>query len=190
MSHWYLAHEDELLLDIDDYTRPTKDGAPWGEIFFRRRLRAATESGKLNVKGLYVAESSTRGHFQIAIRLERNCPLLERLCWQLHLGSDLYRGRADLMRAARGIAAPSLLIRPDAWPSLYRKADAVCSCTRKHVTSELSELNKSERCPIWQKYRGMSPWELFGPSSQEREKYIPLPLGKVPLDVILSKKST
>jgi hypothetical protein len=33
--------------------------------------------------------------------------------------------------------------------------------------------------------RGYSPWELFGPTLQEVEQFVPLPLGKVPLKLIL-----
>ncbi|PWT73847.1 MAG: hypothetical protein C5B59_12345 [Bacteroidetes bacterium] len=183
MSYWYIAHDDELLLDIDEYTRPAKDGSPWGEVFFRRRLREAINAGKLAVKTVHLARSVTPRHFQIFVKLKSPMPLFERLVWQLHLGSDLYRGRADLMRAARGFPAPSLLIRSTPVPNFYHRCfDAVCPCTSKHLSGDVST-----HCEIFKRYRGMSPWELFGPSSTDRERFIALPEGNVPLSKILKK---
>lgn len=179
MSYWYLAHPDELLLDLDDYMRTTKSGGPWGEIFFRRRLRDAMAANKLQVKSVYLARSQSEHHFHIIVRLARIMPSLERLVWQLHLGSDLYRGRADLMRLARGIKVPSLLILQQEFEGLDRAADAICDCTKKHITEE------NPNCAIWREYRGHSPWELFGPSRKLKEKFVPLSLGKVPFDLLM-----
>src|SRR5438477_166939 len=110
MSFWYIAHNDELLLDLDDYMRPTKTGCPWGEAFFRRRLRDAIAAGKLQVREVWLVNSMSEHHYHAFIRLKARplTAVLARLVWQLHLGSDLYRGRADLMRFVRGIEAPSL----------------------------------------------------------------------------------
>jgi len=182
MSYWMLAHSDELLIDLDDFMRPAKSGGPWGEVFFRRRLREAMRAGKLAVREVWLVRSSSPHHFQIIVRLKKALPLMERLVWQLHLGSDLYRGRADLMRAAKGIKAPSLLILPEPIPGFYREPDRVCECVKKHVTAE------NPACAVWRELRGMSPWELFGPSSQEKEGCVALPLGRVPLELILRKE--
>lgn len=188
MSVWYLSKFDELLIDLDDYTRPTKSGGPWGEMFFRRRLRDAMTAGKLNVSSVWLVRSSSDHHFQAVVRLAENMPTVERLVWQLHLGSDLYRGRADLMRAARGFAAPSLLILPYRIDDFYREPDRVCSCVMKHKTDEQQKLaEQGQGCAIWRELRGMSPWELFGPSSTDVEKFISLPVGPVPLSLIMRK---
>lgn len=179
MAFWYLAHDDELLIDLDEYARPAKSGGPWGEVFFRRRLRDAILGSKLPVIDAYLAESSSPHHFHAIVRLRYALPTFERLTWQLELGSDLYRGRADLMRAARGIDAPSLLIRNSLFPDLYRPPDLECPCTEKHITSEYPE------CFAWRKYRGLSPWELFGaPSHSGAEYAVKLPRGRVPLELI------
>ena len=201
MSYWYIAHNDELLLDIDDYMRPTKSGCPWGEAFFRRRLRDAMAAGKLNVREVWLVNSISEHHYHIFVRLKKEMSKfspkfgkerrklgpenIERLVWQLHLGSDLYRGRADLMRLARQIYGPSLLIRPKIIPNFYRAPDAACGCTEKHDTEKQFALGENA-CSIWKYYRGMSPWELFGPSRKISERFIPLPTGRVPLELIMA----
>jgi len=195
MSYWYVAHDDELLLDLDDYMRPTKTGCPWGEAFFRRRLRNAMAAGKLKVSEVWLVRSTSERHFHAIVRtssfINRSdlAAQVSRLIWQLHLGSDLYRGRADLMRAVRGFPCASLLIRDEPIPNFYRKPDAQCDCTKKHSTEEQFNIVNSGgiACPVFQQLRGVSPWELFGPSSKESEKFIPLPAGRVPLELVMSK---
>ena len=96
------------------------------------------------------------------------------------------------MRAARGIVAPTLFIRKTPfcteWKNGikyrdYRQPDYECNCTEKHKTETPPD------CPIWRKLRGMSPWELFGRSSaQDMERFVELPLGRVPLNLILKKE--
>ena len=195
MSYWYIAHSDELLIDLDEYMRPTKSGCPWGEAFFRRRLRDAMAAGKLPVKEIWLVNSTSEKHYHAFIRLghQKNSngvgyiTDLERLVWQLHLGSDLYRGRADLMRLARGTYGPSLLIRHELVKEFYRAPDAVCECTAKHDTEKQHALGVNA-CPIWRHYRGMSPWELFGPSRKLSERFVPLPTGLVPLELVMKVK--
>jgi len=180
MAYWFIRHKDELLIDLDDAARRTKSGAPWIEVFFRRRLRDAIKAGKLNVREVWLVRSNSEHHFSAFVHLASPMPDLEALIWQLHLGSDLYRGRADLMRLARGIEAPSLLIF-NRDPKIYRAPDFVCKCKEKHVTA------RNPDCAIWLKLRGYSPWELFGPSSQTVERCIALPLGKVPTKLIMEQ---
>lgn len=196
MSVWYVAHHDELLIDLDDYMRPTKSGCPWGEAFFRRRLRDAMAAGKLDVEEVWLVNSTSEHHYHAFVRIEpkwgkagtdtpRWTPEdMERLVWQLHLGSDLYRGRADLMRLARNAYGPSLLIRHEKIAGFYREPDAICPCTSKHDTEEQFELG-DDACLVWQHYRGMSPWELFGPSRKQTERFVALPTGRVPLELIM-----
>lgn len=193
---WYVAHHDELLIDLDEYMRPTKTGCPWGEAFFRRRLRDAMAAGKLDVEEVWLVNSTSEHHYHAIVRIEprwgkagtdtpRWTPEdMERLVWQLHLGSDLYRGRADLMRLARNVYGPSLLIRHEKIAGFYREPDAVCDCTKKHDTEQQCALGDLG-CPIWQHYRGMSPWELFGPSRKQTERFVALPTGRVPLELIM-----
>lgn len=188
MACWYIAHEDELLLDLDHYMRPTRTDAPWGEVFFRRRLRDAIACGKLEVTNVWLVQSYTEHHYQAVIKLHRTISVFARLVWQLHLGSDLYRGRADLMRAVRGFPSPSLLILPRPIPNFYRGPDELCGCTEKHATVEQVALEgMGQGCPVWQKHRGMSPWELFGKNENASERMVALPLGEVPLRFIMEK---
>lgn len=183
MAFWYIAHDDELLIDLDDASRRTRTGGPWIEIFFRRRLRDAIAGGVLNVADVFLALSNTSKHYHAIVRLSAPMPTIERLTWQLHLGSDLYRGRADLMRAARGTEFPSLLIRSQPIPSFYRAPDFQCACVEKHVTSE------NPTCDVWRRVRGASPWELFGPSSPLQLEYgVPLSPGRVPMDRIMMRR--
>jgi hypothetical protein len=197
MSVWYVAHNDELLIDLDEYMRPTKSGCPWGEAFFRRRLRDAMAAGKLKVKEVWLVNSSSEHHYHAIVRIEpiwgktenvdspRWSPTdVERLVWQLHLGSDLYRGRADLMRLARNVYGPSLLIRHEKIENFYREPDAICDCTKKHDTEGQHALGE-DACPIWLHYRGLSPWELFGPNRKQTERFVALPTGQVPLELIM-----
>jgi len=167
--------------------RPSKSGCPWGEAFFRRRLRDAIRDEKLHVIYVNLIQSATKGHFHAIVTLRANLPIMQRLIWQLHLGSDLYRGRADLMRAARNIYAPSLLIVPSPIPS-FRTWDFKCGCTEKHVTEKIFDQPEGERCKVWNKLRGMSPWELFGRSPRKIEKSVSLPVGIVPLELIMKEE--
>jgi hypothetical protein len=184
MAYWYVAHSDELLLDLDDYMRPTKNGCPWGEAFFRRRLRDAMLSGKLNVERVFLLRSASERHYHAIVKLAQRYPLYSRLCWQMHLGSDLYRARCDMMRAVRAFEWPSLLILREQVEG-YRYADYVCACTEKHDTQKQFDLGQNA-CPTWQRLRGMSPYELFGVPSKLNERFQALPIGEVPLSLILT----
>jgi hypothetical protein len=184
VSYWYIAHADELLIDLDNYMRPTRSGCPWGEEFFRRRIRAAILDDKLQVREVWLVRSASEKHYQAIVRLNQSLDVIVRLTWQLHLGSDLYRGRADLMRAALKYPAPSLLIMPNKIDNFYRPPDYKCHCTEKHDTAKQHELG-SRACHIWRKVRGMSPWELFGKMEKTDERFVALPLGCVPMELVM-----
>lgn len=190
MSGWLLRHKSELLIDLDDYMRPApsrtgESKGPYGEMFFRRRLGDAMRAGKLEVRSVYLDHSSTAKHWHAVVRLKYPMNDIEALCWQLRLGSDIMRGQADLMRAARGIDAPSLLIRSKPIKDFYRAFDFECPCTRKHDTHEQFELAlDGQACAIWLQFRGMTPWELFGPTTPGKQRGVRLPCGRVPLNLI------
>lgn len=145
------------------------------------------ESGKLRVEKVCLDYSNSVGKYHAGVLLDQSLSPLEALTWQIHLGSDLYRGRADLMRAARGIEPCSLLIRKYPFRGFWRKADAICPCQEKHETEEQFKLGAGA-CEIWKQYRGLSPWELFGPPCQSQESPVRLPLGRVPLELIEKRK--
>jgi len=190
MAAWYFdSQPDELLLDFDEFDKPTRrGGGPWCEEFFRLRLQAAMEAGKLDVRDVWIVASATSRHKHVIVRLSTPMFQFERLTWQIHLGSDLYRARADYMRAGRGIIPASLLIEktpivdPVTGEPFWRRPDAECSCVEKHVTEDQFKLG-DKACPVWRKYRGMSPWELWGPSPKPQQR-VKLKDGHIPLDYI------
>lgn len=149
--YWYIARPDELLIDLD---RPCDRIQGWTrlEYLFEARLLAALRERKLAVKQVWKAPSIS-GNLHIAVLLAQEMPALERLVWQTWLGSDLLRGRADLMRLAQQHPYPSLLITTARIP--WRPPDAICRCRHKHVTVR-------SRCRVMARYRGPSPWALFG----------------------------
>ena len=181
---WYVARDDELLIDLDEYMRQSKRG-PWGEVFWRLRLQAAIRSNKLEIApaGIWLVYSFGEHRFHSIIRLARPMSALQRLVWQFHLGSDSYRAKNDLGRLALGVKAPTLLIAPAPIPNFYRDPDAVCRCTVKHSTEQQLRLGK-DACKVWRKYRGTTPYELWG-TPAPRQQRAKVHSGCVPIEDIL-----
>jgi hypothetical protein len=188
MAYWYLGIRDsELLLDLDVAGERSKISGVKRIEVFRRRLQDAILGGKLAFKKLWIARSNTEHKFHAVILLSKPLPLMERLTWQFHLCSDLLRAKCDFMRAARGIVPASLLIRNEKLPGFYREPDAECPCTEKHDTDKMLALGE-KACAVWLKYRGRSPYELFGKRDKSKQHVIWLPLGEVPVQLILRKE--
>jgi hypothetical protein len=109
----------------------------------------------------------------------------------MHLGSDLYRGKADLTRLAKKVLFPSLIIEkrvitdPTTGEPFYRSPDAVCDCTGKHDTVEQFKMG-DKACGVWRKFRGFAPWELWGPPSKAQHR-VKLRDGKVPIEFITAQ---
>lgn len=180
MAAWYIARANELLLDVDRAMAPTKAGGPPRlDAFVRRRVRDAVLARKLDVKRLVVAPSYSPGNRHVLITMGRSMPMMERLIWQAWLGSDLYRARADLMRAAMGHLYPSLLVAPRIIPE-WRAPNAICPCEGKHA------IDGSE-CKAWRRFRGPSPWECFGkPSTSVSEGWIAdIGIGEMPQAMLM-----
>ena len=191
MAYWYVASNDPddiLLLDIDDWYKRVPRYHIYGEMF-RQRLRDAMNSQLLNVRELWIEESNSHNHFHVFIRLRNKMELDKRMVWQSRLGSDWKRSHADSMRAANHINPASLLIRTNRVDGMWRQPDFECPCPNgKHVTLEQVELlRQGKGCPIWEKNRGATPWDLFGRPEHLGmiEKRIDLRTGKVPLEDIL-----
>jgi hypothetical protein len=187
MAFWYLSDNQTLLIDMDDYVRPVKRYMIWGEMF-RQRLRDAINAKLLDVDRVITARSNSGEHFHIFIHLRKPMKLMERLCWQLWLASDHRRAASDLMRAARGIAHPSLLIRTEKVAGLWKEPDFTCPCMDgKHTTrKQVALLQAGEGCPVWRRVRGDKAFVEFGPPAHDgRERPMNLPIGEVPLEEIL-----
>jgi hypothetical protein len=180
MSAWYIAHDDELLVDLDRcYRKHEKSGRLEGEIFFKHRLYDAEDAGlfELHDFGTYLIASATPGHMHGYVRLKRPMALVERLTWQSWTGSDFLRSRADWMRFARGIKYPSILEEPAAIRNFYRGPDYVCECPGKHKSEERPD------CEVWRLLRGADIYELFGrPTKLEDLAVLPLVEGRQDLE--------
>jgi len=185
MMYWYTAQPNELLIDLDEYMRPLKSkgnhrAGPWGERMFRRRLAAAIRSQHLQVFDVYLSRSISPHKFHAIIKLCNPLPEMIRMAWQFRLGSDINKSMADIMRSALYLPNPSLLILPNEIPDFYRPPDAMCKCTQKHT--------KEGYCTVFEKYRGPDFCELFGePLDGEANGWVALPIGKVPLDLIMMR---
>jgi hypothetical protein len=140
---WYVARDDELMLDIDGKASGSNLGP------MRVRLDAALRSGLLKLRGpVFVYRSKTAHHYHVILRLAGPMEPARRFTWEMQLRSDAYRGRCNLIRALDGVPAPGLLIAPGPWPEFYRPADATCFCPGKHDFETL------KTCPAAEKLRG------------------------------------
>jgi hypothetical protein len=193
---WYVGHEDEFLIDIDEYMKPLPvSGAPWGEIFFRRRLRDAIEDGILDVRDVWLYVSNGEGRYHAIVRLNVGMPLYERILWQMDLGGDSGRGRHDLMRAIRGVECPTLLIVESgkAWPNFYRQADFDCRASGEKCTVKGKHGRPGLDCSVIRRLRPDWTWSFFSkwkeaPSGGNVEEYTKLePGGLVPLELIMRR---
>ena len=167
---WYVAHDDELMIDCD--------GATLLQIAMKRLERAtrppdnrkglALERG-LQVRGTWVAPSQSADHFHLCIRLAEPMDVLERMVWQLYFFDHVFRSVKNLFRTLDGVSAPSLLISPTVWEwchdnaevsitspngSLFwRTYDAVCDC-KNH-----KDRKKILTCPAHVHLRGVAEGE-------------------------------
>lgn len=175
MSVWYIAQPNELLLDVDAYGAELTRGGKKLEMFVRRRLRDAVLDKLLDVDHIWIEPSTSPGNAHVFVRLKTPVPLMHRMIWQSWVGSDLFRARADLMRAANGHRYPSLLILPKRIG--FRAPDDECACVGKHDINGVADRGE---CEVWGMYRGPSPFECFGrPRTKINEGSHPaLPFGR------------
>lgn len=185
MSAWYIAHDDELLMDLDEAWKLHPSGRTYAELYCVHRLLDAEEQGKLKLHkqfGAFFVESFTPGHIHCYVRLAGPMALDLRLAWQAWLGGDWMRSRADFMRAAMGFPFPSILEEPEPIRGFYREPDRMCgkplgdNCEGKHKSEAQPD------CEVWRKLRGASVWDLFG-QWEKPEKLPRLPLAVGPLDL-------
>ncbi|MGH8715527.1 MAG: hypothetical protein ACREA9_28955 [Pyrinomonadaceae bacterium] len=156
MQYWYIARQNELLLDID-----RAEFLP----HLSRRLQGAIDCEKLAVHSARIFPSIRNGHFHVFIFLSRALPDPERFIWEIILRSDIYRGCCNLMRWINGIKAPGLLISQYEYIGI-RKPDYFCLCEEKH-TNKIMAI-----CPIAKKIRGKYAARGFFGKPSERTFFI------------------
>jgi len=138
--HWYVARENELLIDCDSRTLL--------QIAMKRledtqRIREAEIP--LEVERTFVAPSNNPDHFHFAVLVKNKLSPIVQMTWQLFLMDDVNRSVHNLFRVVNLYKAPSLLISPHNWltdnryetNSFWRSHDAVCQCdSRVHKNKD------------------------------------------------------
>lgn len=161
---WYVGRENEILLDLDSEraVRMAMDR-------IRRNLRA----GLLVVDTIHFYRSPTPGHAHMFVTLKKPMCPLERATWALHLGSDLARGLASIMRGCRGVGGADLLIANQRYD--VRGPDHTCDCN-SHKTRAAQRA-----CPVMRELRGAAAdAEYF---AKPRARPVVVPVGNVPLRI-------
>ena len=146
MNYWYVAHPNELFLDIDNAARSLPHA--------KARLQGAIECGKLDVAYVMQRPSNRKGHIHVIVTLNKALIFKEEnVIWEIILHGDLYRGCSNVMRCKYNIAS-SILISPY---SLFKRietvgglriADDSCGCETKHNAVTM------ETCPAAIRLRG------------------------------------
>lgn len=164
--YWYFARPNELLLDLDSDARLLRA---------MDNLARAVRIGFLEVKHAYVAESSP-GKYHCFVTLKKPMHALEKVIWQMWLGSDIVREEYNLYRILKKVPNPNLLIRKSG-NIMGRVSDAVCFCREKHKWQRITK-----HCPVLTAHHG-----------DERSKaYFPLRKGskKRKIKVLLTTRLT
>lgn len=156
--YWYVARDNELLLDIDNFTDKIR-------LHASMRLQGAIEYGYLSVKSLIVYPSSSikhgNRHVHIHIVLEHDMEEIQRYVWEVMLRSDIYRACSNIMRSRNGIYSPDLLISRQRW--INRLPDAVCTCEGKHTAAVMQSCQAAIKLRGEQRTQG-----FFGKPSKNR----------------------
>lgn len=134
MNYWYVARDNEIFIDTDNFARSMQHT--------KMRLQGAIECGKLDVAYIMQRPSKSdgekgKGHVHTIITLKSEMDAVQRATWALVLHSDIYRAACTIMRSCHGVVAPDVLISP--YASFYltdrkpeRMYDDLCHCTVKH----------------------------------------------------------
>lgn len=157
-NFWYVSRSNEIFLDIDNTHKILRHSSS--------RLLGAVECGRLQVADVEYHQSRSENHLHVIITLAHDLPDIERAIWALVLRSDIYRAASTMMRVARNIPAPDILITPI---EFRRPSDELCICESKHNAETM------ETCPAAIQLRGENRVTgFFGiPSKQEISFYKP-----------------
>lgn len=138
MNYWYVAHSNELLIDMD---KPERSAG-----HFLRRLAGAIEYQKFALEKMEIHPSRSGSHLHILLTLKNyfTCDI-ERAVWEVVLHSDIYRGCSTIMRWIHGVDNADLLITPS---KFEREPDDVCECAGKHDAETMKD------CPAGIRLRG------------------------------------
>lgn len=134
-NYWYVARQNELLVDIDH-----REGPPVKLGIMRARLLGAIKDEKLFVESAWLWPSTNPLHYHVFVILEYNISTEERLIWESRLMDDPYRNIMNRMRHIRNVVG-SLLISSVEYPMPPRLPDYLCSCEGKHDASVMSLCN-------------------------------------------------
>lgn len=136
MKYWYVARENEIFIDMDNFTRSINHA--------RLRLLGAVECNKLSVLRVESHESSPNKIHSI-VTLGETMSGIERATWAIILHSDLYRAASTIMRCFNNSPAPDVLITPK---KFLRPPDDFCDCESKHKAEVMA------KCPAAKRLRG------------------------------------
>lgn len=150
--YWYVAQDDELMMDLD--------GRVLLEIAESRIQRDLVPKGL--VRYIYVTPSQNPDHFHFVVKLWKCMPVMQRMVWQLYLMDHVYRSVKNMFRVLDGTPSPSLLVSPKDWHetppafngehhcivTFWRQWDATCGCVSHKDAKKIWD------CPAHQRLRG------------------------------------
>lgn len=119
-NYWYIAHENELLLDCDKGF-DIKDAEHIIRIFIRE------ENSTVKVTSTKIFGSTTQGHNHVSIVFDRDKGKIPygQAFLSVMLGSDRHREIIAAAQARKDWTNPYLVVSPLLWPN--RKPDHICS---------------------------------------------------------------
>jgi len=168
--YWYLARDNEILLDCDSAASLSHAMLRLGRNIRQRFL---------GVRRVYVFRSTPgQEKFHVFVFLGKSMSANQRALWQLHLGSDRIRELYTLTRIERGLKSPNLLIAKMDYGIPRRTPDDTCECRGKH-----QGVGPCLRCPVMSRIHGKEAGMIYYALRNElrTRRKIQVPLGAVSL---------
>jgi hypothetical protein len=130
MNYWYSARPNEIFLDLDSNRAIARALSV---------LRVAIRKKQLDIKGVWLYGTPTKGHAHLIIVLRYAVPWAVNVAWGLWMGNDRLRAAYVLARREIGSAHCDLLVTQGLY---YRQPDAFCECKEKHKPKKVTD-----KCP-------------------------------------------